>query len=644
MKEHEIKPSLLEGIDTPNDLKGLDVKELSILAEEIRERIISVVSESGGHLASSLGVVELTLALYHIFDPPNDVIIWDVGHQTYAQKLLTGRKDRFHTLRQYGGLSGFPKKEESPYDPFTLGHSGTSISMATGVIEARCLQKDDYKIIAVIGDGSMTAGLAFEGLNQAGDREKDLIVILNDNEMSISNNVGALSSYMTRIMTGQFFTRFREEMKTFLETLPGVGKSVSKIVKKSEEYMKGFITPGLIFEELGFKYVGPINGHRLDHLINTLSNVRNLKGPILLHVVTKKGKGYPPAEENPTAFHGVSPFERETGKLKEKTGGHPSYTQVFGKTLVELARNDKRIVAITAAMPQGTGLEDFKGEFPNRFFDVGIAEQHGVTFAAGLASKGFRPVVAIYSTFLQRAYDQIFHDVCIQGLPVVFALDRGGIVGEDGQTHQGLFDLSYLRHLPNMVVMAPKDEAELRDMMITALSQSAHPISFRYPRGKGMGVSLSETPKCLEIGKGEIMTSGSDLLILAIGATVNPSIEAARLLEKEGINTTVVNCRFVKPIDVKLLCGLITKIDKVITVEENVLDGGFGSAVLEMMASEGLWSRSIRRIGIPDSFVEHGSQEMLRSIYGLNAEGIVATAKQLFSAPRMISRLHTLKG
>jgi 1-deoxy-D-xylulose-5-phosphate synthase len=620
------------------------VQELSILAEEIRERIISVVSESGGHLASNFGVVELTLALYHIFDPPRDVIIWDVGHQTYAQKLLTGRKDRFHTLRQYGGLSGFPKREESPYDPFTLGHSGTSISMATGVIEARCLKKEDYKIIAVIGDGSMTAGIAFEGLNQAGDRDKDLIVILNDNEMSISTNVGALSSYMNRIMTGQFFTRFRDEMKTFLKTLPGVGESVSKIVKKSEEYMKGFITPGLIFEELGFKYVGPIDGHRLDHLTNTLSNVRNLKGPILVHVVTKKGKGYAPAEEDPTAFHGVGPFERETGTLKKKTGGHPSYTQVFGKTLVELARNDKRIVAITAAMPQGTGLEDFTCEFPNRFFDVGIAEQHGVTFASGLASKGFRPVVAIYSTFLQRAYDQIFHDVCLQGLPVVFALDRGGVVGEDGQTHQGLFDLSYLRHLPNMVVMAPKDEAELRDMMITALSQADHPIAVRYPRGKGVGVSLSEPPTCLEIGKGEIMTRGSDLLILAVGATVYPSIEAARLLEKEGIAATVVNCRFIKPIDVKLLRGLIAEIDKVITVEENVLDGGFGSAVLEMMASEGLWSRSIRRIGIPDAFVEHGSQDMLRSIYGLNAEGIVAIAKQLFNAPRMISRLHTLKG
>lgn len=635
---------MLEGIDTPNDLKRLEIKELSILAEEIREKIISVVSKSGGHLAPSLGVVELTVALYHVFDPPRDVIIWDVGHQAYAHKLLTGRRDHFHTLRQYGGLSGFPNSKESPYDPFTMGHSGTSISLAAGVVEARCLEEEDHKVIAVIGDGSMTAGMAFEGLNQAGDREKDFIVILNDNEMSISGNVGALSSYLTRIMTGQVFTRFREEMKAFLKTLPGVGESVSKIVKKSEEYLKGFITPGLIFEELGFKYVGPIDGHRLDHLVNTLSNVRNLKGPILVHVVTKKGKGYPPAEEDPTTFHGVGPFEIETGKLKKKPQDALSYTEVFGKTLVELARKDKRIVTITAAMPQGTGVEAFAKEFPDRFYDVGIAEQHGVAFAAGLASRGFRPVVAIYSTFLQRAYDQILHDVCLQGLPVIFALDRGGIVGEDGQTHQGLFDLSYLRHLPNMVIMAPKDEAELRDMMIMALSQSDHPIAFRYPRGNGVGVSMSGLPRHLEIGMGEIITSGSDVLILAIGASVQPSIEAARLLEKEGISATVVNCRFIKPMDVKLICGLIEKTDKVITVEENVLDGGFGSAVLEMMAREGLWSRSIRRIGIPDTFVEHGSQEMLRKIYGLNAEGIAVTAKELLSAPRIIPRLHSLKG
>jgi 1-deoxy-D-xylulose-5-phosphate synthase len=636
--------SILSRILGPDDLKRLNIQELYILAEEIRQKIISVVSETGGHLAPNLGVVELTIAIHYVFNAPRDMIIWDVGHQTYTHKLLTGNLERFHTLRQYGGLSGFPLKGETLYDPFTMGHSGTSISLALGVAEARCLKKEDYHVIAIIGDGSTTSGISFEGLNQAGDREKDLIVILNDNEMSISSNVGALSSYLSRIMTGQFFTRFRNEMKTFLKTLPGVGESVSKIIKKTEEYLKGFITPGLIFEELGFKYVGPIDGHRLEHLIDTLRNVSHIKGPILVHVVTKKGKGYLPAEKDPIMFHGTGPFDIATGKPKKGPDNPPTYTEVFGKTLIKLARKDKRIVAITAAMRTGTGLDEFAREFPDRFFDVGIAEQHAVTFAAGLASRGFRPVVAIYSTFLQRAYDQILHDVCLQNLPVVFAIDRGGIVGEDGQTHQGIFDFSYLRHIPNMIIMAPKDENELRSMMVTALSQEDHPISFRYPRGRGIGVPLDDDPEPLEIGKGEVIIKGSDLLILAIGSMVLPSIKAANILEREGIRSTVVNCRFVKPLDEELLSTLMERIDRVITVEENVLDGGFGSAVLEMMERRGIRKVAIKRIGIPNCFVEHGSQELLREKYGLDPEGIANMARELIYAPTFIARIHHLKG
>jgi 1-deoxy-D-xylulose-5-phosphate synthase len=574
-------------------------------------------------------VVELTAALHFVFDFPRDKLIWDVGHQSYAHKILTGRRDRFHTLRQYGGISGFPKRDESPYDAFDSGHSGTSISSALGMAEARRLRGEEGKVIAVIGDGSMTAGLAFEGLNQAGHIDQDLIVILNDNEMSISRNVGALSSYLNRLMTGEFVNRFRDDMKDFLATLPGIGKSVLRFAKQAEESLKGLLMPGLLFEELGLKYIGPIDGHRLDYLIETFHNAKRLRGPILIHVITKKGKGYPPAEMNPDRFHGVSPFIIETGELKSASGQNPpAYTEVFGETLCQLARAEKRLVAITAAMQSGTGLEEFARKFPDRFYDIGIAEQHAVTFAAGLALEGMRPVVAIYSTFLQRAYDQVLQDVCMQNLPVVFALDRGGIVGEDGPTHHGLFDFSYLRHIPNLVVMVPKDENEFGHMIKTA-AECPMPVALRYPRGRGVGVRREAPLKSIDIGKGEVLKEGEDVLILAIGSTVYPSLRAAERLAGSGIQAAVINSRFLKPLDADLLCDWAKRVGKVLTIEENVLQGGFGSAVLELFQERGLFSIQVKRLGIPDLFVEHGSQALLRGKYGIDEDGIFRGAREI---------------
>lgn len=620
---------LLNQIHFSFDVKKLDLEELRGLCKEIREEILSTVSKNGGHLASNLGVVELTVALHYIFDLPRDKLVWDVGHQSYAHKLLTGRSDRFKTLRQYGGISGFPKREESPYDAFDSGHSGTSISAALGMAEALRKKGEDGKVIAIIGDGSMTAGVAFEGLNQAGHIKRDLIVVLNDNEMSISRNVGALSSYLNRLMTGEFVNRFRDDMMAFLETLPGIGKSVSRFAKQAEESLKGLLMPGLLFEELGLKYIGPIDGHRLDYLTETFQNIRRLKGPILVHVVTQKGKGYPPAEKNPARFHSVPPFDLETGSLRSDSSREvPTYTEVFGKTLCQLARNDERIIAITAAMQSGTGLELFSKEFPKRFYDIGIAEQHAVTFAAGLALEGMKPVVAIYSTFLQRAYDQILQDVCLQNLPVVLALDRGGIVGEDGPTHQGLFDFSYLRHIPNLIVMAPKDENEFQHMIRTAM-ECARPVAFRYPRGKGMGVAMDDGIQTIEIGKGEVLREGEDILILSIGSTVYPSLRAADRLDEAGIHATVINGRFLKPLDEGLLCQWAKRTGKVLTVEENVLQGGFGSAVIELFQERDLFSVRVKRLGIPDLFVENGPQSFLRKKYGIDEDGIAEEAMRM---------------
>jgi len=620
---------VLDQIECPFDVKKLDPEELERLCSELREEILSTVSKNGGHLASNLGVVELTVALHHVFDFPRDKVIWDVGHQSYAHKILTGRKDRFHTLRQYEGISGFPKRDESPYDAFDSGHSGTSISSALGMAEARRLKGEEGKMIALIGDGSMTAGLAFEGLNQSGHIDQNLIVILNDNEMSISRNVGALSSYLNRLMTGQFVNRFREDIKAFLETLPRIGKSALRFAKQAEESLKGLLMPGLLFEELGMKYIGPIDGHRLDYLIETFQNVKKLRGPILIHVITKKGKGYPPAEAHPARYHSVPPFHIETGEPKQgSTGNPPTYTQVFGETLCQLARENKHLIAITAAMQSGTGLERFAKEFPDRFYDIGIAEQHAVTFAAGLALEGMKPVLAIYSTFLQRAYDQILQDVGLQNLPVVFALDRGGIVGEDGPTHQGLFDFSYLRHIPNLIIMVPKDEDELQHMMKTAM-ECPSPVAFRYPRGKGEGVKRNPVLRSIEIGKGEVLREGSDMLILAIGTTVYPSIRAAERLDASGIHAAVINTRFLKPLDENLIAEWAGKIGKILTVEENVLQGGFGSAVLELLQEKGLTSVHMKRLGIPDLFVEHGPPALLRAKYGIDEAGIYRAVKEM---------------
>lgn len=619
---------LLDNINGPQDLKKLNLPDLKKLAWEIREEIITTVSKTGGHLAPSLGVVELAIALHYVFDTPNDKLIWDVGHQSYAHKLLTGRKNAFHTLRQWGGIGGFPRREESPYDTFNTGHSGTSISAALGMAIARDFKKDNHKVIAVIGDGSMTAGMAFEALNQAGDLDKDLIVVLNDNEMSISNNVGALSSFLSRKLTGRTFTNFRRDIENLLKSVPAIGEDILKLAKRVEDSLKSFFTPGMLFEALKFQYVGPIQGHRLDRLIEAFKNAKYLEGPVLMHVLTTKGRGYRPAEIDPTAFHGTGPFEITTGKPQYTPDTNKSYTKVFGETIIELARQNDKVIAVTAAMPEGTGLTGFRETFPDRFFDVGIAEQHAVTFAAGMATQGFKPVVAIYSTFLQRAYDQILHDVCLQKLPVVFALDRAGIVGEDGPTHHGLFDLSYMRHLPNMVVMAPKDEDELRHMLKTAIYYSG-PISIRYPRGAGYGVSLSSTVRTIPIGEAEILREGADILILAIGPTVYPTLEAAEELTHFGIKASVINARFAKPLDISLITTWVRKTGRVLTVEENVKEGGFGSAVLELLEEEHLTNVRIRRLGIPDLFVEHGSQKILREKYGLDAQSIYKAAREM---------------
>ncbi len=623
---------LLATINNPRELKKLPPELLPQLAQEIREVIIATVSRTGGHLAPSLGVVELTIALHYVFDAPRDKIIWDVGHQAYAHKLLTGRLDRFHTLRQYGGLSGFPKRSESPYDSFDTGHSSTSVSAALGITAARCIKKEPGRVIAVIGDGAMTAGLALEGLNNAGDLNKNLIVILNDNGMSIAPNVGALSSFFSRKLTGRTMVFLKRQMEYMLGSFPGIGGDLVAWAKKSEESIKAFFTPGMLFEALKFNYLGPVRGHRLDHLIETLSNVKNLTGPILVHVLTTKGKGYQPAETDPTGFHGLGKFDPDTGEPKKSVSDIASYTEVFGDTLVRLAREDKRIVAITAAMPDGTGLVDFRSQFPERFFDVGICEQHATTFAAGLASEGLKPVVTIYSTFLQRAYDQVLHDVCLQKLPVIFALDRGGIVGEDGETHQGLFDLSYLRHLPNMTLMAPKDEDELRHMLFTAIHHPG-PVAIRYPRGKGVGVDFSPILKKLTIGKAEVLREGDDLLILALGMSVQHSLKAAQELEKQGFQATVVNARFVKPLDENLILTLAAQCGRVLTVEENVAQGGFGSAVLELFSDRGLMGLTVKRLAIPDMFMEHGPPDLLRAKYGLDAAGILQGALTLLDQP-----------
>lgn len=615
--------NILQSINSPDDLSGLSFADLDRLSAEIRELIINTCASNGGHLAPSLGVVELTLALHRVFRSPEDRIVWDVGHQAYAHKIITGRRESFHTLRQLNGISGFPKRCESAHDVFDVGHSSTSISAALGMSVGRDLKHGKNKVVAVIGDGSMTGGVAFEGLNHAGHLNKDLIVVLNDNEMSIAENVGAFSNFMSRTITNEFVHKIKKDMESFLEGLDGFGRGALKVAKRAEESLKGIFTPGMLFEAFGFEYIGPIDGHDIVQLQETFEKVRNFDDAVLIHVLTKKGKGYLPAEKNPSLFHGIGPFDRQSGKVIKPKGGAASYTAIFGETLCRLASEDEEIVAITAAMPDGTGLTPFAREYPNRFFDVGIAEQHGVTFAAGLAADGLKPVVALYSSFLQRAYDQVVHDVCLQNLPVVFAIDRAGVVGSDGPTHHGLFDLSYLRQIPNLMVMAPKDENELQHMLNSALHYGA-PAALRYPRGNGLGVPLDQALQVIPPGCGEILRcGGKDGTIIAVGSMVYPSLKAAETLASEGISLSVINARFIKPLDKGLILDAAAA-GPIFTLEENVLQGGFGTAVLELLEEEGLSSASVIRIGYPDSYIEQGEQPELHERYGLTADGIAA--------------------
>ncbi len=611
----------LAHIDSPADLKKVPREDLPKVAEELRDYLISVVSKVGGHLASSLGAVELTLDLHYLFDTPKDKIVWDVGHQTYGHKVLTGRRDRLPTIRQYGGISGFPVRDESPYDAFNVAHAGTAISGALGMAVARDLKGEVFYIVAVVGDAGLTAGLELEGINNLGNLQKKVLVILNDNEMSISPNVGAIAGYLNRIVHGQAYRRLKEEVEKMMLAVPRLGPRLLRLSKDIVDSAKEVLIPGLVFEELGFDYVGPINGHSLEELLNTIERVKDNPQPTLLHIVTQKGKGYPHAEKLPVKFHGVTQFDVATGAFHKSPAKAPTYTAVFGQAVTELAEKDARIVAITAAMAEGTGLVDFAKRFPGRFFDVGIAEQHAVTFACGLACQGMRPIAAIYSTFLQRAYDQVFHDVCLMRAPVVFALDRAGIVGQDGPTHHGLYDLAYLSALPGMVVMAPKDENELRHMLYTALQMDG-PSAVRYPRGSGVGVPLDPEFKLLEIGKSEILREGRDIAILALGSMVYPSLEAAERLEEIGIHATVINARFAKPLDEELITCLAREKEFLVTAEEGTAAGGFGASVATLLQDRKI-TASLLRIAVPDRIIPHGSPNLLHAKYGLDADGIV---------------------
>ncbi|MDD2501912.1 MAG: 1-deoxy-D-xylulose-5-phosphate synthase [Geobacter sp.] len=623
--------SLLNQINAPADLKQLPQSDLPKLAAEIRQLIIETCAKNGGHIAPSLGVVELTIALHKVFNSPEDKLIWDVGHQAYAHKIICGRRDSFSTLRILNGISGFPKRCESEHDVWEVGHSSTSLSAATGYAVARDLAGRSNKVVAVIGDGSMTGGIAFEGLNHAGHLNRDLVVVLNDNEMSIAENVGAVSGFLSRTSSSEFIHKFKRETEQLIKQAKSdMGQGAIRLARKIENSFKGLFTPAMLFQAFGFEYIGPIDGHDLPLLLETMERVKKLDNAVLIHVITTKGKGYKPAEQNPSLFHGVGPFEIETGKVLKGKGGAASYTAIFGNTLARLAEEDERVVAITAAMPDGTGLTNFAKQHPERFFDVGIAEQHGATFAAGLACEGKKPVFAVYSTFLQRAYDQVLHDVCIQNLPVVFALDRGGVVGNDGPTHHGVFDLSYLRHIPNMTLMAPKDENELQHMLKTAIMHDG-PVALRYPRGNGYGVPLDQDLKSLPVGKAELLREGADGVLVALGSMVYPAMEAAADLVSEGLELSVVNARFVKPLDAELILQLAKRFGKLITLEENVLQGGFGTAVLELLEEQGVQAQ-VLRIGYPDQYIEQGEQHELRAMHGLDKAGITKSVRTFFRA------------
>lgn len=618
---------ILDAIESPADLKRLKRKELSLLAKEIRALIIEVVSKRGGHLSSNLGVVDLTIALHYVFDAPRDKIIWDVGHQCYPHKILTGRKKKFRTLRQYQGLCGFPAREESEYDVYNTGHASTALSAALGMAVARNKKNEDYQVVAVVGDGSLTGGVAWEALNQIGHHREKVIIVLNYNEMSISQNVGAMSKYLSYIVTGQHYLRIKDLVKSILKSIPAVGWPMIKVARAMEEAIKKIFFPGLVFEELGVRYIGPVQGHSLGSLIEVFEDAKAYNGPVLIHCVTQKGKGYLPAKKNPERFHSAGPFDIHSGEPVAKDE-RPTYSSIFGRTVVNIAKEDEKLVAITAAMPDGTGLKPFAQQFPERFFDVGIAEQHAVDFATGLALSGYKPVVAIYSTFLQRAYDQLYHDVCLMDVPVVFALDRAGVVPDDGPTHQGINDIIYLRHLPNMIVMAPKDENELQHMLKSALSYS-HPSAVRFPKGKVLGLPMDEVLKEIPLGKSELLKEGKDLLI-AFGSMVYPSLEAAKRLEKEGISLAVLNARFAKPLDEKMILRCAQPGRVIITTEEGVKAGGFGTAVRELLDREKRFSLKFKSIGLSLEIYPMGKVNQIKKQCLLDEEGLVQQIREFY--------------
>jgi len=621
--------ALLNRIEKPEDVKALTVRELEQLASELRHFIIDTVSQNGGHLAPNLGTVELTLALYSVFSFPGDKLVWDVGHQAYTHKILTGRRDAFKTLRKKGGITGFPNRSESVYDAFGVGHASTSISAALGMALARDAKGEKNQVIAVIGDGALTGGESFEALNNAGDLGTKLIVILNDNEMSIDANVGAMSEYLSRIRIAPQYARAKRDMGSLLMSIPHIGDKVYKTASHLKDGVRSVLVPGSLFEEMGFHYIGPIDGHNIGLLEEVLASAKEMEGPVLIHIHTVKGKGYKPAEQAPDKFHGVGCFDPSTGKSAKKAGCAPSYTSVFSKALIDLAKDRPDILAITAAMPSGTGLKAFGQAYPKRFFDVGIAEEHAMTLAAGMAAAGMHPVIALYSTFAQRAYDQLIHDVCLQNLPVTLCLDRAGLVGEDGPTHHGVFDLSYLRQMPNMCVMAPKDEEELRHMLATAIAIEG-PAAVRYPRGAGLGVPLTDSLETLPVGKAEVLQEEGDIAFLAVGTMVEKAKEAAAILKEEGIEAAVVNMRFIKPLDTELL-GEMARTKKIlITAEENVLAGGFGSAVAEYLADHGI-EVPLLRFGIPDRFIEQGTRRELLSLCGLQPDEMAERIRERLS-------------
>ncbi|OAJ75753.1 1-deoxy-D-xylulose-5-phosphate synthase [Brevibacillus sp. SKDU10] len=619
---------LLENMKSPDDLKHLTISQLQQLSEEIRRFLIENLSKTGGHLAPNLGVVELTIALHYCFNSPKDKILWDVGHQAYVHKILTGRKDDFPTLRQYKGLCGFPKMAESAHDVWETGHSSTSLSGAMGMASARDLKKENYHVIGVIGDGALTGGMAFEALNHIGHEKKNVIVVLNDNEMSIAPNVGAMHNYLGKLRTDHIYNRAKDEVESLLKAIPAVGGKLAQLAEKVKDSMKYMLVSGILFEELGFTYIGPIDGHNLELVIDSLRTAANTRGPVLLHVITKKGKGYLPAEQNAMKWHGTDTYKIESGEMIKAVAASPAYKSVFADTLIKLTQQDDRIVAITPAMPDGSGLLKYASVYPERMFDVGIAEQHACTFAAGLATQGMKPFLAIYSTFLQRAYDQLIHDVARMKLPVVFAVDRAGLVGADGETHQGVYDIAFMRAIPNMVIMAPKDENEMQHMMKTAAEYDG-PISFRYPRGNGLGVKMDEELKALPIGQMEVVREGKGVAVLSFGHIYDVAEKAINLLQMDGIMPMFVNARFCKPLDEELLLRLAKENMDIVTVEEGCVQGGFGSAVMEFYAEQGYHNMVVEPMGIPDYFVEHGSVKEQRQEISLTAEAIAARVRSL---------------